>query len=173
VIGNEGQVTSCFMTREPCILLPLLPSEKKVDGRGLHLLYLAKLRHCMHSFFFYISGVAKMAGVASSRWHYCNEGFHLLIVPALKVCESAPSLNSRRFKWYCILVQSCYAVGYTWGRATINLQYTWYSPALRMSFRSLQRRNPCSQNWKISRCITLNAFIQLMNKLAYEAGLQS
>lgn len=46
--------------------------ERKVVWRNLHLPYLVKLRHCIHSFSS-VTGVAKMAGVACSGWHYCNE----------------------------------------------------------------------------------------------------
>jgi hypothetical protein len=45
-----GSCDVLFMMRKPCILLSLLPSERKVDRRDLHLLCLAKLRHCIHSF---------------------------------------------------------------------------------------------------------------------------
>jgi hypothetical protein len=66
------------MTRKPCILFSLLPSEK-VDEGDLHLFFLAKLRHYIHSFV--ISGVAEMAGVARSGGITAMNKFHPLYCP--------------------------------------------------------------------------------------------
>lgn len=68
----KGLMTCCFMTRKPCILLSLLPSEKK-GGREGFAFTLSDEAYALHTFLLLITGVAEMAGVARSGWHYCNE----------------------------------------------------------------------------------------------------